>query len=178
MHSAGYSLIELLVVISIISIFALVSFINFKNFSNDQITTKAVEQVKDLMRLAQSNSTAGVPCPPLSGPNWGVTFNLNQTSLDLVCGSPSSSQKTLNLENAKIQSLQCSPSSSVCPPTGSTFIPPLTVNYAALFGNVNFSGTSETCINSASTMMVVVRNTKNNVDKCFTLSKGGAIDVQ
>lgn len=176
MHSArGFTLIELMVVIAITAILGIVAFVNFKDFAQNQVLNKAVGQIQTYLRLAQANATAGVLCSGQGGASWSVKF-VDDTTLKLTCGSTGIDQKNLDLdENARIDSIKCSPASSECPQTG--FNAPLTVNFAPLDGKINFSA-GDSCINTASTLLITLKNLKNNSYKCFTISKGGAIDVQ
>ena len=172
----GFTLIELLVVLTIMAVLSIIVFVNFKTFSQDQILNKALGQIQSFLREAQSNATASLACGGSGGVSWAVKFSADKVNLELVCGSSDSVKKTLTLDNVDVYSLQCSPSStdSTCPPVGATFNPPLTISFAPLYGNVGFSA----CSASTLTLKVALRNLKNNNYKCFTVSKGGAIDVQ
>ncbi len=175
---SGFTLVELLVVITITALVGIVVFANFKNFTQDQVLNKAVGQIQTYLRLAQANATAGVLCNNQGGVPWSVKFDGNKLKLSLTCGTLESEQKVQTLEGAEVVSIQCSPvPNASCPPDGSTFPPPLTVNFTALNGNVGFAG-GDSCITSASTLMIVLRNQKNDAKACFTISQGGAIDVQ
>lgn len=173
----GYTLIELLVVLAIMSILGTIAFINFKTFSQDQVLNKALGEMQSFLRLAQSNATSSVKCGNISGASWAVKFLVDKININLACGPTDSVQKTLTLENTQVTSIQCSPADSTCPPTGSTFNPPLTISYSPLYGNVTFSQ-GDLCVANASTLMIVLKNLLNNKFKCFTISKGGAIDIK
>lgn len=186
MRSAGFTLIELLVVISIIAILGVAVFINYKDFSQNQVLDEALGQVQTYLRLAQANATSSTLClvtqldgtkEEVGGVSWSAKF-VDKDRLSLTCGTPDSEQKTQTLEDVEVASIQCSPTSNAnCPPDDSTFSPPLTVSFAPLNGNVSFTD-SDSCVTSASTLMIILRNQKNDAKKCFTISKGGAIDVQ
>lgn len=172
----GFTLVELMVVIAITAILGVVAFVNFKDFAQDQILTKAQGQIQTYLRLAQANATAGVICNNQGGVSWSAKFDVNKVKLS--CGTSASEQKTQDFEGVEVISIQCSPASNAsCPPDGLTFSPPLTVSFAPLNGNLSFTD-GDACITSASTMMIVLRNQKNDAKKCFTISKGGAIDAQ
>lgn len=175
MRPAGYTLIELLIVISIIGLLTVAGFVNFKDFTSDQVAIKAAGQVQTYLRLAQSNATSSTLCNNVATASWSLKFLDGQT-IELHCDPANYLQKTYTLENATV-SMKCSPDSSVCPPSGSTFNPPLTVNFSSLYGKVTFTG-GDSCVGNSSTVMIIVKNAKKNNYKCINLSKGGAIDVQ
>lgn len=178
MPKNGYTLIELLIVLTIMAILSIVVFINYKTFSQDQILNKALGQVQTMLRLAQSNATASLNCGSSSGVSWAVQFLLDKRTLELTCGPTDSVQKSLTLENSEITSIKCSPPDSTCPPQGATFSPPLKISFSTLYGKVTFIKSGESCVDTAQSVMVVLKNLKNNNNKCFTISKGGAIDVK
>lgn len=173
----AFTLIELLVVLTIIAVLTVVVFINFRTFSQDQVLNKASGQLKTILREAQSNATSGLKCAGVGGAPWAVRFLSDKVKLDLICGPSGAAQKTLTLDNTEISSIQCSSTSSTCPPTGSTFGLPLTVSFSPLSGNVTFLE-GDSCVANASNLMIALRNLKNNNNKCLTVSKGGAIDVK
>lgn len=171
----GYTLVELLVVLSIMAIVSIVVFVNFKTFSQDQILKKTAGDIQSFLREAQSNATSSLNCGSSSGVSWAVKFLADKQTLNLNCGPADSFQKSLQLENAQVDSIKCSPVPTTCPQTG--FNTPLTIRFAPLDGKVSFAE-GDSCINNASTLMIVLKNLRNNNNKCFTISKGGAIDVQ
>lgn len=176
MPKNGYTLIELLVVLTIMAILTIVVFINYKTFSQDQILKKATGEIQSLLRLAQSNATTSLTCPgSTAGVSWAVKFLADKETLHLTCG-PATFQKSLRLENVQIDSIKCSPAPATCPQTG--FNTPLIVSFTPLYGKVTFIKSGEFCVDTAQSVMVVLKNLKNNNNKCFTISKGGAIDVQ
>ncbi len=174
MHSEGYTLIELLIVMTIMAMVGLVGYVNYKQFSASQITTNAVTQIQSILRLAQSNATSSVLCNdnPASVSPWSLSFNANQTSITLACGPSNSPWKTYNLENAKIDN-------SIA---GSTCISPATLPFTISYSNTSVltfssAGSTATCLQSAS-WIFTVRNINDNSTKSFSISKGGAVNVQ
>lgn len=160
----GFTLIELLVVISIMGILATFIFVNYKSSKSGQDLNKAASDIQSFLRLAQSNATSGVKCGTQGGAFWGVRFETNK-KLQLKCGQNigvGSWQKDLNLEGvqAVYEEVFCSISS------------PLTVVYAPLDGKVTFSGSD------CSKVVINLTATKDNTTKCFTIERGGAVDVQ
>lgn len=183
----GYTLIELLIVISIMAILGVIGFVGFKNFAEDQILTKAVGVVQTVLRLAQSNATAGTFCNGSGGAIWRVKFE-DPLKLDLICALPIATPpvaytlRSYNLENAKVLSITSSACSSP-PPIFPGYY--LFVNYSPLSGKVDFyrADGNNSCINGNQsipnpTLTIELQNTKNNKTKKIILSKGGSIDVQ
>lgn len=173
----GFTLIELMVVISIIAILGLIGFVNFRDFSADQVAIKAVGQIQTYLRLTQSNATTSTLCKKADGTfeggvSWSLVFKPDQTSIDLICGTTNSVQKTYLLDNAKIDTIvgsSCGVSSTI----------PLTLTYSSGVGVLTFtsSSASGTCLGS-DTWTFTVKNTLNtSKTKIFKISKGGAIDV-
>lgn len=178
MESKGYTLIEFLIVISIMAVLSIVVFVNFKTFSQDQILNKALGQTQSILREAQSNATSSTVCLGKGGVSWAVKFKQDEISLELTCGPSDSLQKTITLVDAEIASIQCSPTDSKCPPEGLTFNPPLTISFSPSYGQVTFIKQGHLCVDNASTLMIVLKNLKNNNHQCLTISSGGAIDVK
>lgn len=174
---SGFTLIELLVVISMLGILATFVFINFKTANSDQTLNKAALEIQTLLKLAQSNATTSTLCKGESGKFWSVNIT-SKTHLEMTCNVADSAKQNLDLENAEISSFQCSPAAQAdCPPTsGNTFNPPLSISYSPLYGVTSFDGAS--CASNAATIMVVLTNSKNKNTKCFTISKGGAVDLK
>lgn len=175
----GYTLIELLVVIGIISILTVIGFANYKNFSSDQITVKALGQVQTYLRLAQSNATSSTFCKDnLNVGPWSLTFkadaNQVNNTISLSCGPANTEQISYTLENAEIFSIV----GSDC--GGSPSSLPFSISYSFGIASPTFSsaGSLANCLTSTS-WIFTLRNRKDiSKLKSFTLSKGGAIDVQ
>lgn len=170
MRPAGYTLIELLVVISIISIMTVVGFVNFKDFSSDQITVKAIGQIQSVLRVAQSNATSSVLCGSNGGASWSVIIdNASPSTLTLACGSANSTQRVYALENAQIIQIL----GAGCGGLGA----PITFTYSSGMGALRVSPTNS-CWDQAPSIVFTLRNMKNNTNKTFSVSKGGATNVQ
>lgn len=168
----GFTLVELLVVISIMAILGVVAFVNFKDFAQDQVVNKAIGQIQTSLRLAQANATSSVTCLGLGGADWSVQIRPDGTNVDLICGPSNAVIQTTILENVEVDPIE----GSACSP-GSTHSLPLTVTYTKLSGTVKIDG-SDNCIDDSSTVKVTVRNMRTDKTKTFTISKGGAINVQ
>ena len=168
----GFTLVELLIVISIMALLGVVAYANFKDFAQDQVVNKAIGQIQTAFRLAQANATSGVTCLGLGGADWSVKIRTDGINVDLICGSSNSVIQTTILENVEVGSVE----GSGCTPH-STFALPLTITYSKLSGSVAIDG-SDNCIDNSSTVSVNLRNLRTSSTKTFTISKGGAINVQ
>lgn len=169
----GFTLVELLIVISIMAILGVVSYVNFKDFAQDQVINKAIGQIQTTLRLAQANATSSVICPGLeNAADWSVNIKTDGINVDLICGPSNSVIQTTVLENVEVDPIE----GSACSP-GSTHSLPLAITYSKLSGLVKIDG-SDNCIDGSSTVKVTVRNMRTDNTKTFTISKGGAINVQ
>lgn len=163
----GFTLVELLVVISIIVIFGIMAFANFKDFSQEQVTNKALGQIKTLLHLAQSNATTSTTCEGEGGVSWAVNF-VDSSNIQLICGPQSKVQQTLSLENATIVAIKCSAE-------GVSFNPPVKVSYSPLSGNLTFFADAQ-CVKSASLLYISVDSLQRSGNpKSLIISKGGVI---
>lgn len=160
---AGYTLIELLVVISIISIMAMVGFVNYKDFAADQILVKAQGQLQSALRLAQANATSSVKCSNSGATSWRV-FVLNSSNYAtayVICDPGATTVSSYTMDNVQVAATG----------SGCSFNIFLSVNYSMGNGML-----ASTC-NSITFTLSNVRVPSTPV-KTFTISKGGAIDVQ
>lgn len=163
MQSAGYTLVELLVVISILSILAAVGFVNFNRFSSNQVTTKAAGQIQTFLRLAQSNATTSTICNTQGSTSWSIKF-VNATTIELRCNPSDYRHKTYVLENAQME--------IICGAAPLTF--PATFTYSTGIGKLS---TTPVC---SSLFVFTISNSLNSsaAQKQFKVSNGGAIDVE
>lgn len=176
MHSAGYTLIELLIVISIIAVLSSVGFINYNKISADQVSVKAKGQIQSLLRLAQSNASSSTLCNGQGATFWYLDFSNNNIDIYLRCDTasavPAYSRKYSLEGGAQIESIK---GSSQCGET-----PITSVKYAASTGAFSFSasGVSPACLSSDS-LTFTIKNSKNSgtVSQSFKMSRGGAINV-
>lgn len=170
--AAGYTLIELLVVISIISLLSVVGFVNFKGFSSDQITIKAVGQIQSLLRLTQSNATSSTLCNGVGATSWSLKF-IDASTMELRCNPNDFKHKSYTLESAQVDKII----GSGC---GTTSTIPLTLTYSVGLGALAFSSStaSPACLSSASWTFTIKNVLDTTKTKTFTLTKGGAINVQ
>lgn len=168
----GYTLLELLLVISITAIISLIGFASYRSFNSDQVISKAVGDLQNMLRLAQTNASSSVFCTDgINTGSWKAI--INQTSLTLNCGPSSSVEKTYTLDKAQITSVKGS--SAAC---GANALP-LTITYVAIAGNLVFesASSSPSCLDSASWLFTIATQDASKT-KTFNLSKGGAVDAQ
>ena len=98
-NGAGYTLVELLVVISILAVLGVFVIVNFKNFAQDQVINKSIGQMQSVLRLAQSNATSGAFCligcpnPNLACGDWWAEFSAGGSQINLFCAKSTSVQK-------------------------------------------------------------------------------------
>ncbi len=160
-------------VISVMVILGVATFANFRDFSSEQVTNKALGEIKTLLHLAQSNATTSTVCEKgdRDSVSWTVNFK-NETSIELLCGPQSKVKQTLSLENATIVGIKCSADGTSF---GTSFSPPVKVSYSPLSGNLTFLS-DVSCVKSASLILISVDSLqKSGNPKSFTVSKGGVI---
>jgi len=167
---SGFTLVELLVVISIISILSVIIAVNFKDFSQDELSKKAISEIQTYLRTAQANATTSPLCDKASGVDWGVNFKTDKQRIELVCGPTNTIIKTLILDNLQLDSIE---GSSCTVPKNL----PLIVSFTALTGAVRIIG-SDPCIGKSSKVTLNIKNLKSKEIKSFSISSGGAIDVE
>lgn len=182
MRPAGYTLIELLVVIAIMSILAVGGFVNFKDFSAGQVAIKAAGQIQTYLRLAQSNATSSTTCNGQGAIMWYLVFT-SATDIDLRCDTATTTNayyKNYSLESGvQIDSI----TGSSCGATALS-INSVIVKYAVGTGTFSFSANDSsgnpvnaTCLGSSS-LTFTTKYISSNSTRSFTITKGGAINVQ
>ncbi len=155
-------------VVSLISIVTVAIYAGSRSFSQDQTLIKSVSEIQSLIRLAQTNATAGANCGANAPSSWSVVFNSGGTSLGLVCNGAVIT-RTLNLDSTQVTSIL----GSTCP-SASTL--PVNVNFASVFGKVSFAA-ADVCIGRSGSLTVTLNNTKNNNTKVIRVNSGGSIDT-
>lgn len=168
----GFTLIELLIVISIIALLAVVVYVNFKDFAQDRVVNKAIGQIQTALRLAQANATSSFLCQGLASVDWKV--RINSANVELLCGDGDSLVQTTTLQNVLVDSIE----GSAC--TSPTDVLPLTITYSKLSGKVKIEGAegAPSCIDESQQVSLNIKNTKTSIIKTFTISKGGATNVE
>ena len=181
MRPSGFTLIELLIVISIIAIMSLVGFVNFKNFATDQITTKAIGQIKTLLRLAQSNATSSTICNGEGATSWSLIFNNDGQTIELHCSylvdkiTTDYKKDEVKLENATL-TISGSSNCAIGLPTTISY----SVSKAGALSIVSDDQTTQTICLQSDTITFKLTNLKNPTASplpSFNISKGGAINV-
>ncbi len=182
MPANGYSLIELLVVLVIMSLIGVVGYVSYKQFSSAQVNTTGISQIQSVLRLAQTNATSSSICPGGSGPgSWSVSFYQSYFTLNCFSGDPVSptpaAPVTYNFSGAKISDILGSSCGNTSIPLSTS--PLLTVNYNNL-GALTFSSTGAlpACLQSAYWTFTVDNLAGGTPSKKFSISKGGAVDIQ
>lgn len=175
MPAAGFTLIEMLIAITIIGVLSVTSFVYSRSLSQERFLAKALDSTQSLLRSAQSNATTGFNCGSTAGASgWSVQFkNDDKAKINLNCDKSANPIRTLSLEN-NIQVDSITGSSCMSAPP---FSQPVNVSFSSLYGKVTFSG-SDSCIAQSSTLTITLKNISTAVTKTFTISRGGAINVQ
>lgn len=169
---SGFTLIELLVVISIITLLSGFGFVSYKDFSYSQDVILGAQQIQSLLRLAQSNATSSTNCNSQGSSDWSLNF-INSTTLELRCNPNNYLQKSYILENAHITSIH----GSSC---GARSTLPFYISFSNRLGVLRFSspGALDVCLSSATWNVVITSKNNPNKVKVFTITKGGAVNVQ
>lgn len=127
---AGFSLLELLIVITISLVILGGALASFLSFTDRREVVNAVGELKIYLESAQAKAKAGDlgGCDRLAGYQVQsyLNNNLTEVSLQAVC-------ETGSADSAEVFKL----------PSGITVTPNLDVTYAVLNGGVNLSGASE-----------------------------------
>lgn len=182
-NQPGYTLVELIVVIAVMVILGTVVISNFGTLGKDQALQKGVSDIQSFIRVAQTNATSRVPCPPTStldtdaGASWRVKFD-STTSISLRCqlstGSeitPTGSQYTYTLgDNVIVYRINlnnpgCTPSSGY------------TITFAPLYGTLTFADPGAGCPASPN-FLIILQNTSTGTTKSLIMDKGGSVYEQ
>src|SRR5574340_523750 len=87
--SAGFTLIELMVVMAIMAIIGVFTLSNFSSFGDNKKLDNAVLDIQSQLRTAQSNATSNVQCTQFSA-TWQVKFKSDAVTTNLNCQNPQS----------------------------------------------------------------------------------------
>lgn len=164
--SAGFTLVELMVVISIMAILTVVAYINVGSFRQDQELVTMTADLQNFIRLAQTNATTNLQCEGSPGADWIVEFKKEFSVIALKCSLSETDIKIMpHKDNIIIKSIQ---DSENCFPTRIRFSP--------LFGMVAFETDSLGCFNSdIQTLSLEIFNETNMTSKTIVINKGGSI---
>lgn len=182
--AAGFTLVELLVVITIMAITGVFAFANFGSFGEEQKLKNAALDIQSLLRTAQTNAVTNVICNTQGAANWQVEF-LDKKTIKLWCKETSDSastlKKTLSLEtNIEIElaasSLAANEPVTVCPKSA----PILT--FSPLNNKIDLGGKDlkEASISkfSCDKLIFKLTNTKTSSTKDLIIERGGRVYVQ
>lgn len=171
----GYTLIEVIVVLAILAVLAITVFANLGNFKQDQQLQYATTLLQSSLREAQALATTATKCGSQGGASWMIEFKTDQKNIDLKCQALSFTniQKGINFgEYITVDSIATSLACTPAFPVSAT-----SVSFSSLFGAVTFSD-AQSCVASATSLTITLKNIKNGNTKTLTISKGGSINVQ
>lgn len=186
MRPAGFTLVELLVVISIMAIVAVAVFLNLGSFEEDANLKNEAFNIQSYLRLAQSNATAGVKCADgTAGVGWSMIISGKDVdAIHLRCGTNMEDERfwSINLP-AYIYLIQRKSGSTTCL---SSFNPDrsdnsIIIKFSYLDGKIEFKDTDNTnnCLENSSNMIITLRKKVGSGDsKTVTINRGGSIDVE
>lgn len=161
--TAGFTLVELLIVLVITGIIGVYSFSNFASYGEDQNLKTTVLDIQSFFRQAQSNAKSNVACGTLYGVVWKIEFP-NSTELRLICGS--TVLKTYTFQSNPIEGV--TGTGQGCP--GSDY----TVHFKSLTGDVSFGNLQTPDLRCAS-LTFTLKNSKTGNTKSIKMEKGGRI---
>ncbi len=183
--SAGFTLLELLLVITIMGTITAVMVPNLRSFNNNQRLYDAAVQLQTDIRVVQNNAASGVKCTVNTASNWYLLFNrdnatntINNYSLGATC---------LNSEAYTPQQLQLPATIKVtqidldaCPITNIAEINQAKVTYSNIYAQMNFSNGFNSCSNTNPQMITIYLKSDTLPGSVYKviLNKGGSIYVQ
>lgn len=84
--AAGFTLVELMVVIAIMAVIGAYTLSNYRSFGEDQNLKNAVLDIQSQLRAAQTSATANAICNNnQSGATWQLVYNTDKTTVNLYC---------------------------------------------------------------------------------------------
>jgi prepilin-type N-terminal cleavage/methylation domain-containing protein len=185
--TAGFTLVELLVVISILVILGVVAYANFVSLEKDQSLQRSAINIDSMLSSAFTNAKSGIKCDdgnPTTG--WSVTFRTDRQSLQLNCywknpttGVESVVSRPVALidTNPKVQIDTITPTSgSVCNITYP--VATFTIRYAPIFEGAQFlDGTG---VLGCSSITLNLKNTSVSLDntKSVVVNNRGSVQIQ
>lgn len=185
--AAGFTLVELLVVITIMAVTGIFAFANFGSFGEEQKLKNAALDIQSLLRTAQTNAVTNVICNTQGAANWQVEFLADKKTINLWCKETSDSastlKKTLSLEtNIEIELAASSFGAradepvTVCPKSAPilTFTP---LNNKIDLGGKDSKGASISKF-SCDKLIFKLTNTKTGSTKDLIIERGGRVYVQ
>lgn len=173
-NCAGFTLVEILVVIAMIAIISALVAVNFKGNREEQLLQRDLFKIQSTLKLAQANASSSVVCGDLGGgANWEVGIDPGERRITVNClkGEDTVEERNYLLEEGVNISFTCSQTTTNI--TNKVFI-----TYSQLSGVPTFSGL-EHCSGNFSGLVVKLESEKDeNIKKEFTISSGGAINAK
>lgn len=166
MKSAGYTLIELIVVLTILTIIGVLALANYKPFGEDQNLKNTVSDVQSILRQAQTGATTNTLCNGSPAATWYVELFKSLQYVILKCQVPPAGAiqiKALQLTGNTIDSIS---EAAGCSPTTD-----LRVSFAPLNSTATFLGSPTTCPG----FEVTFKNSKTGNTKKLKIESGGRI---
>ena len=176
----AFTLVELLVVIAVMAIVGVFTLANYRSFGEDQNLKSASLDIQSLLKQAQTNATANVICNGEFGAGWQVEFANDKKTINLKCGTSSTTQKVVQLGVDNYINISIDSISGVGSGCSSGLSFPVTVNFSTLKGNIDFG------VANCNSLTIILKNKKispdcngSNLVKCKSLKidTGGRIYV-
>jgi prepilin-type N-terminal cleavage/methylation domain-containing protein len=180
LKSAGFTLIELMIVIVLITIISIMAVPNIKNYGSSQKLKNAALQLQLDIRTAQNNATSGLKCgasEDKTALDWRVQFGPDTSLYQLLAhcidnSSDSTYTKTLPGEVRVKQidflgeTIQCTTS----PTTGKI------VTFSNISALVGFEGVPTNC--NPKTMIITLQSASGSETLQVVIEKGGSVYVK
>lgn len=191
MKSAGYTLVELLVVVAIISVLGGIIILNVGKFQQDGLTNKTLIELQSKLSLIQAKASSNQKCsssPSLSSTLWygklsksGDNFQILTYCVGVDPDHSESLADTFTIDSiftltACIPGLtdkNCTADSIICKTSSSDI---LQVTFDSLSGAVKFFSPTNPCLSNGSKVFIDLTNTKTATIKTLMIDKGGVID--
>lgn len=197
MKTAGYTLVELLVVVAIISVLGGIIIVNVGKFQQDGLTTKTLTDLQSRFSSIQAKAQTNQKCrtsPSLSANIWYGKLSKdasNKFQLATYCVGADSSNTEISMDTITLDSdlsltactysLTDNNSNCQIPPTivckTTLTSESLQISFDSLSGAVKFYNSNTLpCWNSASKLFIDLKNTRTSTVKTITIDKGGVIN--
>ncbi len=180
---AGFTMIELLIVMAIMATLTGVMIPNLRGYNTNQKLVEAASQVQSDIRLIQTNATSGVKCTSSTAATWYLQVDPNKPAAYkigntcLTAAEASAETRTFS-SGVTIKSIQYTTGVST---TTASLANCTRVSFSNIYSNLSFSNSNATCSISNAVDQVTITlssSATGAITNQVVISKGGSVSVK